>query len=169
MQTYRATPAPMPLLSLVEGRLVAIDATTGHLRWERPVREPLDRVLVAGGNVFLATARDPAGHVALFDLATGSERGGIDLTFRAAAALATADRVYLSGHHGLDCLTHEGALVFRAGREITRKSAWSGDTIDLVGMDAQDRELWRIADAKAHTTTSFLALGHLIAQIDSDS
>lgn len=169
MQSYRSTPAPTPLLSLVEGRLIALDAATGQLRWERPVADPVDRVLVAGANVFLATARDPAGHVALFDLATGSERGGIDLDFRAAAALATADRVYFSGHRGLLCLTHDGAVVFRAAREVTQKSAWSGDTYDLVGTDPQNRELWRVVGAKAHSTSSFLALGHLVAQIDSDT
>jgi outer membrane protein assembly factor BamB len=170
MQDYRSTPAPIPLLSLVAGRLLAIDAASGLLRWEKPVVDTLDRVLVAGSNVFFVTCKNQQdGHLTLFDLATGNERGASELGFRVTAALATADRVYLSGLGGLVCLTHDGAVVFRVARQVTQKSAWAGDTFDLVGIDAQNRELWRVPDAKAITTLSFLALGHLVAQVDFDT
>ncbi len=168
MQAYRTTPATIPLLSLVAGRLLAIDAASALLRWERPVTETMDRVLVAGGNVFFVTCKNQDdGHLKLFDLATGNERGESELGFRVTAALATADLVYLSGLGGLVCLTHDGAVVFRVARQVTQKSACAGDTFDLVGLDAQNRELWRIPDTKPITTTSFLTLGHLVAQVDA--
>ena len=61
MQAYRTTPAPIPLLSLVAGRLIAIDAASGLLRWERPVAETMDRVLVAGGTSALSPSEQTVG------------------------------------------------------------------------------------------------------------
>lgn len=167
MQGYRGTPPTLPLLSLVSGRLVAIDPMTGALRWERPMERAVDRVVVAGANAFVVTRAQDDGRVLVIDLASGAELGQVELGFRVMAGLATPDRVYFSGAGGLVCLTHEGGIVFRLARDVTARSAWSGDSFDLVGLDAQNREAWRIRDTtRGFAGGSFLALGPLVAQVD---
>lgn len=65
-------------------------------------------------------------------------------------------------------MRNDGRVMLQIRPEIMKKSAWDGDTVDLVAQDASGRETWRLPNAPFSTRT-YLAVGGDVAQVDLDS
>ncbi len=168
MQAYRETVPGAPLVSMLGEHIVALDAETGALRWNHRVERHVTRIVVAGALVFVAADEEQISTLSLFDLATGALRGSMPLPFRCVGALVSGDRVYFSGGNGLLAMRSDGRVMFQIRPQIMKKSAWDGNTVDLVAHDATGGETWRLPNAPFSTRT-YLSVGGDVAQIDLDS
>ncbi|MBL0219922.1 MAG: PQQ-binding-like beta-propeller repeat protein, partial [Myxococcales bacterium] len=153
MQAYRETVPGAPLVAMIGEHIVALDAETGALHWNHPVERHVTRVVVAGALVFVATDDEQVSTLSLFDLTTGMLRGSMPLPFRCLGALVSGDRVYFSGGNGLLAIRNDGRVMFQIRPQIMKKSAWDGDTVDLVAHDAAGGESWRLPSALFSTRT----------------
>jgi outer membrane protein assembly factor BamB len=168
MQAYRETSPGAPLVSMLAKHIVVLDAETGALRWKQPVERRITRIVVAGALVFVAADEEHVSTILLFDLATGAPKGSVLLSFYCNGALVSGDRVYFSGAKGILAMRNDGRVMFHISPQIMKKSAWDGDTIDLVGHDATARETWRLPKVAIDTMMTYLSVGSDVAQIDID-
>jgi outer membrane protein assembly factor BamB len=163
--TYREAPAPTPLITYLDGRIVALHPETGALLWNQVLEHVPQRVVVAEPSVFVAP-RGGSTLVSIFDLHTGEPRGTVDAGFGISTALAQAGNVYFGGSRGLLGLRADGTVLFCATTELMQASAWHGDKNDLVMKDAAGRELWRLLTARFSNADGMLILGDATAQTD---
>lgn len=169
MQVYRATSAGEPLVSMIAKHIVALDAETGALRWKQPVEPAVTRIVVTAGIVFVAADEGRVSTLLMFDLATGAPRGSIPLPFRCHGALVSGDRIYFAGSEGIFAVRSDGRAMFKVSRQVTEKSAWAGETADLVAHDPTGAEMWRLPNMGITTFATYLSVGSDVAQIDFDS
>ena len=141
-----------------------MDPSTGALRWEKWLEVRPGRILVAGGIVFLATHGDDENTIRFLDLATGADRGAVELGYRVNAALVVGDLLYFSGAGGMIALSSDGRVQFRVDPVMANKSLREND---LVATMANGSEMWRIRD-EALGGASLLSLGEQVAQTDID-
>ena len=99
----------------VDGRVVALDAKTGKVRWSRPLGPTESSPLVANGLVYVG---DWFGKVYALDARTGKSRWTFKTGGKVKAAVAISGRrLYVGSYDG-----HLYALYARTGRLIWRAS-----------------------------------------------
>jgi outer membrane protein assembly factor BamB len=147
----------VPVVTCLGQVLIAVDPDSGERLWSRPLERPVRRLLKAWRHLFVADAGEPA-RIAWLDLATGEPRGVVDAGFVVTAALGAGTHVYFAGPDGALGLAADGSLVFRALLE-------GGE---VVGRDADGRELWRVP-AAGPRGDGVLLVGDAVAQPDIDT
>lgn len=156
----------VPLITFLGGALVALDPERGAERWVQPLTVAPLRVLVVGSVIFVTLPGDDPNSsvVRIYDLAHGTPLRAVDLDFPVRNTLTRNDLVYFAGLHDLACLTIDGSVRFRYRREVRTKSAWNGDTHDLVLENERGEEVSRRAIVPPATSEALLVLGDLAAQ-----